>query len=401
MLQAAIRILEASGIRALSLRAAGEEAGVTLPTVQHHFPSLAALLDEACGSILRQDSPFPKGLSDVQFERIVRRDDRLACSKLQAISNLRLGAYHRHTVGELVAVAHLTRHGVDRAATRRWSARRLREVRNWVGKQHDRRFIAELCIGLELLSLGCAKMPTLSLLNSEVLARAFHPNRSFDQAPFWFSEENRHLAPIVAEEEAPATSRPGRPSDMPRRLYAAAAELFAEGGLAAMTFRALAAKVGTSVSVVSYHIPTSALIFYGAYRLIHSRAGWVGRKLADEAEPSLSMAMADISGVRAHLISFQALVAAATEPEFQFHSWRIRMMRGGHFWRNATDNLELGGEDFDRHVFSIWLAGAGLLAEASLAPEKSKPFLRIRAIKARNRLGLSATPEHMPLTKAV
>ncbi|QZP07539.1 TetR/AcrR family transcriptional regulator [Caenibius sp. WL] len=392
VLRAAIRILESSGIRGLSLRAAGDEAGVALPTVQHHFTSLAALLDEACEAILlRADQ---EASENVPFERAIKADEALALRKLAAAAAHRLGICYARTVGEFTAVAHLARHRRGRAASRAWAARRLREVRRFVGEHRDRRFLAELSVGMELLSLGCAQMPNIALLNQELLEGALAHKIATDEVPFWFAWENANLAPALAMEKSPKPNKPGRPSAMPRPLYAAAVALFAEGGLSAMTFRALAAKANTSVSVVSYHIPTSALIFYGAYRLIHSRSGWPGRKLAEEPEPLLAVALADIAGVRAHLLSFQALAAAATEPEFQFHAWCIRMMRGGHFWRNNAEDLNLRSEDSARHLFSVWLLGAGLLAEATLDPEKSRAFLRERTTKVRERLGLAAVPEH-------
>lgn len=398
VLRAAIRILESSGIRGLSLRAAGDEAGVALPTVQHHFASLAALLDEACEAILLRADP-PEASENAPFENAIKADDKLALRKLGAMVAHRLGIRHARTIGEFTAMAHLARHRRGRAASRAWVARRLREVRRLVGAHQDRRFLAELSVGMELLSLGCAQMPNIALLNQELLEGALAHKPATDEPPFWFTWENVNLAPALAMEKPPKPNRQGRPSAMPRPLYAAAVALFAEGGLSAMTFRALAAKADTSVSVVSYHIPTSALIFYGAYRLIHSRSGWPGRKLAEETEPLLAVALADIAGVRAHLLSFQALAAAATEPEFQFHAWCIRMMRGGHFWRNSAEALNLRADDFVRHLFSVWLLGAGLLAEATLDPEKSRAFLRERTTRVRERFGLAAIPEHYPVTQ--
>ncbi|WP_052023757.1 TetR/AcrR family transcriptional regulator [Caenibius tardaugens] len=398
VLQAAVRILEVSGIRGLSLRAAAEAAGVTLPTVQHHFASLGDLLNQACEQILLRAAASLEMPDEDGVQSAVRRHDDHVAARLGAALGHRLGVFYGQTVGELTAAAHLARHGSGRAAARGWVASRLLAVRRLAGAHYDRRFLAEVSLGLELLSLGCAKMPNIALVNQEVMEKAVAYKRGLvaddlAEVPFWFGRENAELAPILAQEKPPAPSRPGRPSNMPKPLYAAAVALFAEGGLTAMTYRALAAKAKTSVSVVSYHIPTSAQIFYGAYRLIHSRQAWPGRTLANEEEPTLSVALADIAGVRAHLLSFQALSAGATEPEFQFHAWSIRMMRGGHFWRNPPASLHLHPDDFRRHLFSIWLLGAGFLAEASRDPERAAAFLRLRVPTIRERLGVAAVAE--------
>ncbi|QZP07620.1 TetR family transcriptional regulator [Caenibius sp. WL] len=393
VLLAAVKLLERDGVRGLSMRAVAKEAGIKLPTVQYHFSALSALLREACEQTLRRSPCDEDAEIGSPLSTVAKRRPAMVAEQVGARLNLRLGLHIGKTIGELTALAHIARQGGDRSAARLWTAARLKEMGALVSSSQDRRFVTELCVGLELLSIGCAGIPSVSLINKEVLQRAL-AQASPTEVPVWFEEENHRLAPVIAGETAPRPNRAGRPSDMQIRLLEAAVELFAEGGLSAMTYRALAAKVGTSISVVSHHHPTSAHIFYGVYRLIHRRAAWDGRRLADEPDPALSLVMAEIAGVRAHLLSFQALAAAAVEPGFQSHSWRIRLMRGGHFWRHDPHNLRLQPEDFDRHIFSVWLAGAGLLAEACLSGAESAHLLRRRAADVRARLGLSATPEY-------
>lgn len=139
----------------------------------------------------------------------------------------------------------------------------------------------------------------------------------------------------------PATAAPGRNAAEP--IARAAAELCAEAGAAAVTIRAVAARVGVAPSAVIYHFRSREGVLAAAHAaLSQSIADWMAaasREAADGLSAEAHLAAAAIAFLRAHratLIALQELNRVAILSDLPLADRAADWVAVSHFWSGVA-----------------------------------------------------------------
>lgn len=374
LVTAGLALLGEVGLGGVTVRAVAARAGLAFPTVQHHFPTKEALLRAVFAAALAADadtaarwaSAWGEGGDRRQGEQFLRSQLAWSC-----------GTGATSTAARNAALLGIARGGGSGGALR-WAARRRRQLAPLLAGAGDAgRFLLELTLGLEVLSLGCRRHPLLPLMNDEAVQRgvALFCGERVGEPAAWFQ------AQVLAQLQEPGETAAGRPAPARRRVLEAGARLLAERGAGQLTHRAVAAASGVAVSVVSYHFRTSEELAYAVYRFVHDQLAEFSWSQA-QREGGDTGAMMRIGDAPAYLASLDAIITSAAAEQRGDFAWTMRMSRGFYYLRRATPEQGLSTTAFNVHVYSIWSAGMLLLAEACWSPRRRETLVRRRLQRA-------------------
>ena len=236
-------------------------------------------------------------------------------------------------------------------------------------------FWREICGRLGLADVAA---PTAWLFDGASCVHLLRWRRAVDHAGLieqcsgwarWLEGELADPAPWFefARGEAASMIPPPPPSDDTAiRVAEAAAQIIAENGVTALTHRAVAAKAGLTLGVVSYKFRTSADLLQAAFEAIYRRST-PETDQEMEQNPAFAREAAQTVldrnfPVRADLLaSHELIVAAARDATYQAFSVKLRYQRGRSGMRFLRAFL---GPDrpiaaMDAAIFSALLAGRG------------------------------------------
>jgi AcrR family transcriptional regulator len=396
LIAAGTAILGTSGEVAVTIRNVAAEAGISAPTVQRYFPVkedlLLALYDAALERDAERTAPLGETLPTLARPGVDEARE-LACA-LVADS---CGANAPDTLARVAALASIARRNGPRAAARRWVSRRRALLTHAIAgiapaPRRAARFLLEFLTGVELLSLGCRQRPLVPILNAELVGYGLRIaiGQSRAECPAWF----RHCASQVLRERhlEQQESQGGRTAHARDAILAASSRILAEHGPAELTHRAVAKEAQVAPSLVSYHFRSKNDLLYGAYRYIHDRFANAPASADVPAESTptqttLNVVIDTQSGAKpAYVASLEAIIAAAYDSELADFAWRTRMTRGVYYMHPEwSDEDELNHTDFNVHAFSVWTAGATLLAEACWSGTRRARCLRSQFSDAEQR----------------
>lgn len=393
LVAAGVELLGSEGVGGVTVRAVAARAGLAFATVQHHFPCKDALLQAVYAAALERDA-----------QRCAEFEALLACAPADADGALQIvramlagacGAAAADTAARNAALLACARRRGPYRCSRRWLARRRnllsRALRGVTPQPRAAaRFLMELLLGLELLTLGCRSHPLLPLLNDELLRYGFDIALGRAQPRYspWFEHAALDALRRDAAALQPELSAAGRRAGGRRKILEAGARILAERGAAELSHRSVAKEAGVALSVVSYHFRAVNDLVYGVYRFVQSESAAFAvahRPLPELARSPLVNAAASlrIGAAPAYLASLEAIVAAAHSAELAEFAWKTRMTRGVYyFYRAAEGAIEFGTAAFNVHAYSVWAAGVTLLAEAGWSPRRLEELLFARLERA-------------------
>jgi AcrR family transcriptional regulator len=378
LVEAGIALIADGGLRALTIRDVAARAGIAFPSVQHHFPSKALLIDEIFATIERRHSALTgDGLAEIGPDV----DGAALPDIVSAVLADWCGRDRILTIGahEMLLAAHRD------PQYARFGKRWIEEQSNaWaglvrrLGLKLDRKqalFIVELLLGLSLMTFGCANQVEAALANNEIIRFAFadakHKER-FD--PSWY----RMLLARLDREDLPiedsGTTISGTAHPAAKKILDAGMLIVAEDGASALTFRAIAARAGVAIGSVTNNFQTRQKLTYSIYRHIQENITNANLRVPETTSPTdlrspepLANRIAMMKQVLASkpvlpLASYDLMLAGARDPAFGPRAWRIRMTRGVYLLirRGAVPAQPLLSQ-FRAHAHSLWSNAVVLL----------------------------------------
>nr|WKF56515.1 HTH-type transcriptional regulator BetI [Paraburkholderia busanensis] len=409
LMDAAHALLRDHGPGAVTFRSVAEAAQVSVATVQHHFGDKEQLLSQILDAVLRDDAqrlrPFDDAWrSDVpatvaSVHAIVRGIVADAC-----------GANADRTRARLSTLMAATRERNARHAARRWLAAHRRffaRLLEGVAPQprHAARYLVELTIGIDIVSLGCRRRPLIPLLNDELLRYAVDAALGHGKpaCPDAFRANVTALLQQRATQQAGmdqqpakgkkedgtaktgnAASKADKSAQVRREILNAAAAVMSRGGVTELTHRAVAKEAGIGASLVSYHFGSIDILLHAAYRHIHDGFARVAMPARGPAMGPFEAVLAAMLGTRhggapAVLGSLEALLASAYDDQLADMAWQTRLMRGVYYL-HAPDakTFPVGSADYFAHMLSIWALGLSLVSHAGWSERHFEACLRSR-----------------------
>lgn len=327
LIAATLSTWERGGAAAISARNLTAAAGVPPSAIHYHFGGLGHLLDAAQAAALRATRDW----CDAQW---------------QAIGP---GAHDPEMLGSLLATLIDDWCETQRTAAFAWREGLLMALRDpaqntWAIQWRDlwHAFFARLC---EQMGLGEFTTMTTWFFDGASVLHMLRWRRPLDRAALeemcagWAAWTVGRFAPRDAwfrmgQAEAEPLEMPAEQVDATAALIAAAAaDTVADGGTAALTHRAVAARAGVTLGMVSYKYRTSADLLEAAFATIYRRILAFAVVSPDEVEllsgPAVIDSFRRVVPDRANLLgSDELLLASARNAEFRNFAAQLRYLRG-------------------------------------------------------------------------
>lgn len=405
LVDAGIALIADGGLRALTIRDVAASAGIAFPSVQHHFPTKAILVDEIFAAVeLRHCAVTGHGLTDLTLESggEAALPDVVAAVLADWCASQRTLTIAAH---EMLLAAH--RDPRHRAFGERWIKGQL-DVwtgfldRLGLGGDSDAAWIiVELLLGLSLMTFGCENQVEAALANAEIIRYAFADaagRQSFD--PRWYrvflARGDRMDLPV--EDSGSAGPVVGADHPAARKILDAGIGIVAEEGAGALTFRGVAARAGVAISSVTNNFHTRQNLIYRIYRHVQDNMTEIARNVggapppAGELDPfspaSLVFNIAQLKKVLAgELPPFQAaydlMLAGARDPTYGRRAWRIRMTRGVYLLiRRGVMPAQPLRAQFQAHVQSLWANAVALLCGIGASSSRDRDLMLKERLRA-------------------
>ena len=372
ILEAGAALIARAGPEGASVRAIAEQAGVSAPALQHHFPSKAGLLTGIYGhAVERQLALTAAALAPFVGLRLA--DEPLALRR-KATAEMAAWAIREWVCegGQATASAtvlhllvHAVRDPVHAALARRWLAGTVAAVgASAAMEEGEAQFLVELLVGLALVSAPGAFRRESDVLNRELLAFACGLHGTCNG--FWL---DRFRA--LREQADSASDAPADDGTVHAELLAAGVALTAEVGADALSYRKIAARAHVAPSSALYHFPSRQALLTALYREVH-------RRFVGAAPPAQAAEWTHLlrSGDTAHLApmftrliveqmageaplfltSCELFLAGWREPELAPEALLMRLERGRFAWPDRPEP----DEGLRSHTHSLWTIGLAL-----------------------------------------
>lgn len=320
---------EQQGIAGTSARALAQSAGLPVSAIYYHFGDLDHLYDAANRAALARAEQWCAQQIDALVPAAALPADALPSLLAALIDDWAFG--HRQLAfawRECQLMA--TRNPAHASARASW-------------KDMWRRFWAHIC---GLCGRSDAAELTGAFFDGESFLHLLQWRRTLDRACLdetcrgWSQWLSGSLAPEgpwrrTARAEALRTSLgPQQLSGVAQQIARAAAEIVAQEGVARLTHRAVAARAGITLGVVSYNFRTSADLLNAAFEAIYQ---WLVPPTTDDRPSILDQ---DADSLRASLRSSppeqrawmlaleELMLAVARDPERRTFAAQLRYLRG-------------------------------------------------------------------------
>ncbi|MFM0500833.1 TetR/AcrR family transcriptional regulator [Paraburkholderia caffeinilytica] len=388
LVDAATRLMRDLGPVGVTFRSVAEVAQVSVATVQHHFGSKEQLLLLLQEIALSDDAERLRGLAEA-LPMTAPAEVEAVHAMVRSLVADACGANAGRTRARLSALMAATRDSAARPAARRWLSLHHRFFARLLdgvapSPRSAARYLVELMIGVEVVSLGCRQRSLVPLLNDELLHYAVEAalGRNTPVCPDAF----RANVTVLLQRRAERHAKPAgdKSADVRREILNATAVVLARGGLGELTHRAVAKQAGISASLASYHFRGIDGLLHAAYRHIHDGFARVAMPARGPAMGPFQAVLAAMLGTRhggvpAVLGSLEALVASAYDERLADMAWQTRLMRGVYYLHAAdAKEFPLGNADFFAHMLSIWALGLSLVSHAGWSERRFEACLRSR-----------------------
>jgi AcrR family transcriptional regulator len=393
LIDAATALMRDLGPVGVTFRSVADVAQVSVATVQHHFGTKEQLLLLVQQAALRDDARRLRAFAEALPVAIATPETVHAM--MRSLIADACGANAERTRARLSALMAATRDGAARPAARRW----LGAHRHFFGKllkgvapapESAARYLIEVMIGIEVVSLGCRRQSIVPLLNDELLRYAVEAalGRCQPTCPDAFRANVTALLHVRRERHAIAAGDKAGKSEKSARvrhdILNATATVLARGGLGELTHRAVAKEAGIGASLVSYHFRGIGDLLHAAYRHIHDGFARVAMPARGPAMGPFQAVLAAMLGARhggvpAVLGSLEALIASAYDEQLADMAWQTRLMRGVYYLHAPdAEEFPLRSADFFAHMLSIWGLGLSLVSHAAWSGRRFESCLRGR-----------------------
>jgi AcrR family transcriptional regulator len=277
ILDAAIRLYAAGGVRAVSFREVASGAGVSASAVQHYYPDRGQLLSATLGKARQADEQALAALLGLVAKAHPAGDGEAIDAIFRLVLDHALGKHREITAVWLAVLAGAARQRDSEIA---WG---------WIEGRADfwRRLAA--CAGLgysiadllfaystmaECACIGFSDQPETALYLDDVIrfgAARFarvpgKPPGNPAGGGRWFGTVNAARSSAL-----PAVARAATPNAAIERILDATADILLEEGPAALTFRAIAARAKVSLSSMTYHFDASTDLLRRGIERVGSR----------------------------------------------------------------------------------------------------------------------------------
>lgn len=375
----ALALLREAGLAEVTQRALAARAGVPAATLQHRFGSKEEMLRRLFLRLFQAEEQALAALAEGAARPPL--SPVALCGLLTSL----VVAPGAGTPAVLEALVQALRSPLGRPAAQSWLAalhalwRRLLADH---GGDIDGAawFLAELQIGILLLSLGSGRPQETALVNAEVARFACFGRE--DGTGDWFGRLIRAAADSGLLSEIPEAGAEQGP--MLQRLLDAGVEIIASAGPDELSFRTLAARAGTSLSAVTHHFPKRERLLSSVFQYLHDRltqseAATVAQNVDAADQFVASTTGAGFAGAPLFLIFTELSLAAARMPGFADMAWRFRLTRGRDFARRADPSFDPSGRRaFTLHARSLWQSGCALVQATRAEPDELPALLRRR-----------------------
>lgn len=374
IVQAALGIWAASGTAGISVRALAQHAETAPASVYHHFGDLERLYDVALEFVAR-------GVHSWCTDRAAQIDD----VDLHGPGFLRrlLATTIDDWTRECRALAIAWRECLMLSARNPRFAPALNKI-NMIWTD----FWVEACIRAGLPEAGEG---TGAFFAGEVGLHLMRWKRLIDRSALdetcdgwvaWLSGATapedpwRGLARDIAARVAPGRACIGGTAEA---VAEAAADLVEDEGVAALTHRAVAARAGLTLGVVSYNVRTSADLARAAFDAIYRRitpvrpisTGVVG----PDRQNALELLQSGAEDLSPHMLALDELMnAAARDPSLSEFIPHLRYERGrtaGYLLTTIVDGLSIS--PLDASIFSSFVTGQRQV-RIGLRAEERRPY---------------------------
>ena len=375
--RAGMELVAEDGLGRVSVRRVATRAGVPAPTLQHHFPTKAALMlaifartaelhaehSRAALDLLRDHAPGTAG-EDLSLRREL----------LLLLRGWRAPPARAATGALLQFLAHAARDPALADVARGWLLETGAAIRQCPSIAMDEAaFLLELLVGMALVGA-----PSGDAMEQDILDRELIDFALGGAAGGWLSH---FRATRSAAGPAPDPAARGAVSES---VLDAGIAIVAESGFADLTYRRTAARAGVAASSVLYNFPTRQDLMMAIYAEIHHRLTVIGRLPAAGAvppedprfRPVIRAIVGDtVSAVVAGRLplvaaSWELLLAGWREPEFAPQMRDMRLARGGSGAGQAARQQMVS------HFLSVWWLGLYLIELARSEPDSHGRILR-------------------------
>lgn len=400
---AGMELAAEAGLEHVSVRRVAARAGVPAPTLQHHFPTKAALMlaifartaelhaDHSRGALAFLGGCLP-GDADERFS--LRREMLLVL-----LRRWRAPAARAATGALLQFLAHSARDPAFADVARGWLLETGAAIAQFPSIAIDEAaFLLELLVGIALVGAPSGEAVEQDILDRELIDFALGGGATGG----WLSHfRARRSAGDRATHPAPDPAARGAVSEL---VLDAGIAIVAESGFADLTYRRTAARAGVAASSVLYNFPTRQDLMMAVYAEIHHRLTAIGRlpaaAIVPPEDPRFRPVIRTIVGDTVSAVvagrlplvaaSWELLLAGWREPEFAPQMQDMRLARGG------SGAGQTARQQMVSHFLSVWWLGLYLVELARAEPDGRGRILRRLEIGL-DRVGIGGDDMRSPM----